>query len=1646
MEYLNYDSFRRCVLLPSRKLKIKFCKSIFLTFSILYMHAFALGQCPVVDPMVCEDIVISGAPINTFDITCANDVFEVCAGGLYRVNLPASNSYLFSLVAVGSNSACTNPTLQSGVIKLFDDQLQTNLVATSNGVTANTSLMPSELEFVNGAETEFFLSVLSHSCALDWSSYTLTITCNNNPCNITSPTTHFISANETGCLSEESNFNVNSSSECVNGTFSILSDEGIGATINNNGAVTIPAGLSFGSYDVVVGVDDCGGNQKTTTTTVAVAPVFGCQARNVTLNPSCQIDISGFVLNGVCADSDQFTIFINNIQTNIVTEVGVHNYEVFYTPDANTSIPLCWNTITVEDKSGPTCNLTTADQEYNFVCGFESAPITPTFTDCSGTVVANEVIELSIGNCGEIDGITDGDNDLFDDLPITTMGVTIPVPTEAEAGTLHGAGFALEKVLVNIYSASDGINTGSACEQFIYIFRPTAIVLPGSAFVTCGLETTPTALAALDPQLVPYYVNPLFGDDNSDMNDFSGTGVEEASFTPTKVDDAGNPQFVAIAGQDHSVCAFTVTSEDTQATNPCGMTSKFVRRYSVLDCCSNVIVLDNESQYIETVDNVAPVFTNCPEVGDLGSISNPRIEEINASNTCATTIDFAAITPSATDECSDVILSPVTYSATFFSVADDFSGIGTLVANGMSPSLGKGKYRAEVTATDDCGNISETCFVYIQVDDKVVPSVQCSSAAISVDNNGNAQVCAIDRAIADDNCGTIANLEVKLMEQDDNTFSSCINVSCVDAVDNGTGVLVFNLVYRATDESGNSNISMCPSELQIKTAPQFTCPIDVSVECSAYSSTTNYGEPTISGQCGRMFNTSFTDAAGMTSCAGTGTVIRTFSLSMNNVEIATCDQTITLEDKTAPTFDNAPMDASAECSDLPDGTLITASDECSSATVTFVDVTTDGMCIDSYTIARTFTATDECGNTALFTQTITVVDTTNPVFTSVPDDVAIACGNIPAVQTATATDNCDGDVTITVSDSDATTMACPANNSFIRTYTATDNCGNSTTYEQTITLLYVPAMVEFEPANNRSLDCDLMDGFVFAPPTFITFTDSPCGESNLIVSEVVIETDPADANGSIEVRGTYTVTNDCGLSVSRTTTITFIDCCLDVNVTGISAVCETDGNSTIMVTVQLDPANDIPEADLTFVATNMDDSADVVTSVGNQNLLLDKFKVYTITVTPTGTESTICNPPVNTFGCFVSRISGRIFNEELTPLEEVEVELMNTEIPMSMTNVKGEYSFENIPDQGYSVAAHKENDPFNGISTYDLVVMAQHVLGVQELSSPYKLIAADINMDQTIDILDMLELRQLILYAIEDFSVNTSWRFVNANYIFPDPTNPWLETIPELHNLEALRTDAELDFIAVKIGDLDCSAETKGNLTDTNVTPRENNILVLETKQQTVKAGTTFEVALQPNQNVNLSALQFTLDFDPSLATLSSLNSTVLDQQDIAINEMFAQEGQVPFVWYNQQDVSLDSDQSITFTFEAKRDFDLDEFLDINSSLTKAAAYSSTGTGYNLAFEMLDQLDSSAKYTLYQNQPNPFQAETVIGFDVEQDEEVRLTVFNLEGKMLYNAEFTAQAGYNSVVISKEELQTTGVLFYQLDAADYTTTKKMILLE
>ncbi|MEC4005775.1 hypothetical protein OX283_013975, partial [Flavobacterium sp. SUN052] len=137
-------------------------------------------------------------------------------------------------------------------------------------------------------------------------------------------------------------------------------------------------------------------------------------------------------------------------------------------------------------------------------------------------------------------------------------------------------------------------------------------------------------------------------------------------------------------------------------------------------------------------------------------------------------------------------------------------------------------------------------------------------------------------------------------------------------------------------------------------------------------------------------------------------VSRVFTITTNCINASSSHtQTINVQDTTAPVISPLPAATTIACGTTPVFASATATDACGSAfTLTFNDVTTNGACAGSYSVTRTWTATDACGNTSTASQTINVQDTTAPVIAALPAATTIACGTTPAFATATATDAC----------------------------------------------------------------------------------------------------------------------------------------------------------------------------------------------------------------------------------------------------------------------------------------------------------------------------------------------------------------------------------------------------------------------------------------------------------------------------------------------------------------------------------------------------------------------------------------------------------------------------------------------------------------
>ena len=140
------------------------------------------------------------------------------------------------------------------------------------------------------------------------------------------------------------------------------------------------------------------------------------------------------------------------------------------------------------------------------------------------------------------------------------------------------------------------------------------------------------------------------------------------------------------------------------------------------------------------------------------------------------------------------------------------------------------------------------------------------------------------------------------------------------------------------------------------------------------------------------------------------TIIRKWTAIDKCGNVAEATQTIIVADVRPPSITNLPADITLECDEVYPPAEPTVSDNCDEEVeLTWAEVITPGNCLDAYSLVRTWTATDDCGNTLTRSQRITVVDSKAPTFEGVPNDVTVdlTIGEVlPEVAQVSATDNC----------------------------------------------------------------------------------------------------------------------------------------------------------------------------------------------------------------------------------------------------------------------------------------------------------------------------------------------------------------------------------------------------------------------------------------------------------------------------------------------------------------------------------------------------------------------------------------------------------------------------------------------------------------
>ncbi|MBR9920155.1 MAG: T9SS type A sorting domain-containing protein [Bacteroidetes bacterium] len=1139
--------------------------------------------------------------------------------------------------------------------------------------------------------------------------------------------------------------------------------------------------------------------------------------------------------------------------------------------------------------------------------------------------------------------------------------------------------------LVQVWTATDANgNESDPCTRIIHIVRPDDVDFPDDIEWEC-----------------------------SDYNLFNNV-VEATPLTGNLATTGSGVPDV----QEGTYCNYGYTWSD-EIIETCGDNFKIIRTWTVLDWCTNDVITENEAgedniQIIKVVDTTPPVIQMDPF--DLSAnIVGAHPQPCNSQ-------DF--IPPAnVTDACSDWTLRIFTPVGEAIYVNGVNGNAGGLVP---APGLELGFHLITYQATDACGNVA-TLDVAAEVVDDIAPTAICDEiTTVSLSSQGEAEVLAdVFDDGSYDNCGVEEFLVRRMDGACDGSFDDFgpTVIFCCEDVPNNPIMVVFRVV----DYYGNVNDCMVEVIVEDKIPPITTfCPGPETISCEEYvddlaaalaneeySVLEPFGLPTFFDNC--ALNEEYTVTVNIDNCQE-GTIIRSWTATDDNPNnpSANCTQTIFVE-HVSDWVVEFPADILVECTDgqLPDfGEPEIYFDECELIGVSFEDQYFYVVPDACYKIVRTWTAINWC------------------IYEDFGYDAFSEENHYEAVYFA----DWDGD-----GDQDDRTFRDGWNDSG-----APGTADGYIVYEQVIKVNDSEAP-EFEiPEIDGCIvevDCD-KDLTIPYPnildqcsPSFVVNISGDFGDFDDIQADVII----ADV-----VPGDYTiyyeVTDDCGNTSYETYELTVEDCKLPTPYCLNGLVVEIMQTQMIEVwasDLNLGSFDNCPGDLIYSFSPDVTDLGVVYTcdDLGQQ--------AVEIWVTDAAGNQDFCETFIvvqdNMDFCGGSpvAVAGLITTEMDDPVQDVMVDV-NSGLAVEMTLSDGLFDFELAANNDYSITPMLDADHINGVTTYDLVLIQKHILGEIPLDSPYKLIAADANNSGTVTTMDMLAIRQVILYEEESFPNNTSWRFVDADYVFPDPSNPWMETFPEIINYNDLNTDQlETDFVGVKIGDVNNSVVANDGMAGSenrNALPA----IQFSTADRILEAGEEAVIYFSL-ANTNIKGYQFTLDVDSELAEILEIIPVVAKAENFGASHL--KSGQLTTSWHAQAGQQHPTGIWFGIRLSANESLQLSDVIRMGSALTTAESYDEAGNLQNVELVFTDSSADSG-IVLEQNTPNPFRTETSIRFYLPDNQWAKIRVTDVEGREVLVQEGRFNAGWNTIELEGEQLPK-GVWYYSLQTANEILSRKMI---
>ncbi len=920
-------------------------------------------------------------------------------------------------------------------------------------------------------------------------------------------------------------------------------------------------------------------------------------------------------------------------------------------------------------------------------------------------------------------------------------------------------------------------------------------------------------------------------------------------------------------------------------------------------------------------------------------------------------------------------------------------------------------------ADDGCGKKDTTEFVLV-VEDQIRPTPICDHhTVVSLNPFGEAKMYA---ETVDDGSYDNCELDKVLIKRNDlkdcgdgidnSNFGPFISFCCDDAE---TTVYATLRVY---DTHGNFNDCEVMIEVQDKILPTVVCAPNETFSCGEIDSSEIYNinstvlkNPYVIENCGYTIELEVQDLSqcGKSVIQSNGSYdpafIRTFIVTDSQGNTQNCSQSIYIIDTEPFSEDDItwPLDYEVGCmesvdpEDLPANSSYPVWEEniCSMIAVTFDDqlfAYVDGVCAK---ILRTWTIIDWCvfeqdnpftGGIWYYTQVIKVSNSSAPVFE--------VCSDI----TVSTSEDCNGFVSligIAIDDCD------PDNISYTWSIDA-----------------YNDGSIDFTGINN-----DASGMYPIGTHKIIFTASDQCGNESMCMYLFTITDNkkptPVCLNGLSTV--IMPSAGEVTIWASDFNASSFDDCTSqenllysfssDINDTGFTISCDDIINGISQIfTVKIYVTDESGNQDFCETTIFVNDNDDVCPDNASQGF---------------------------------ANFAGSVEMEDGTPISGAVIYLtsqFNGFITRTFTTgVNGDFAFANVPMFfDYNLSPYRDYDYTEGVTTLDLVMIQKHLLGIENISNPYQLIAADANSSNTVTTIDIVNLRALILGIIDDLPQNYSWRFISNQSEFNNPHIPF--PFQETNFFPLLDASHMTNyFTGVKVGDVNRSIQNQF----IELEDRSTKEIIMP--NLTLERGKTEWIPVYINNSNEFAGIQFSwsindleiLDIRSGLLNISTSNFNLNDPQ------------QMHFSW-NDLNVDLDSKEPIFFIkAKSSRNAALKSMIKVSNSRLQSEVYTADLDVFDLdlVFEMKDQIIEIEKFsnTLYQNEPNPFTTYTIIPYMLEKDSDVILNIYDSKGITVLSKNAHSQKGLNQFILYSNEFEGSGLFYYEIESENFQASKKFI---